>query len=453
MRRSTQPPIIRFSEQPASASAVAASAARDTRYQFILGGLAVLAVCYNGLLAMAGAFGLPISATSVLVIEPLILVSALLAILRISFTRDDLPSLLLAFAFLAITIYLSAINEVFFPDTMRNMAIIALFTMLGLRAKLSTVNMAVLVTTLLTAIVLVIEVADTPLYVQLFQPAQYFFKTRGLEIPDWDKSGLFGNALGFKERFSFGLTAHRTSSIFLEQVSMANFAAFLTVYLMSLWPKLATWRRIFFIVVIVAVLVTNNTRTSLILAVIAPAGYFLYPRMPRYLNVAIAPLLIFVAWFIEDPNRPYADDFAGRLSLTIRTLMKLDLEGALGQKIMDSYAFVDSGYPYFIYAATLPGLILLWMFISFYLPQRTAAQKRFAYASGLFIACSLVVAGTSIFTIKVASMLWFLAGFMRTQRDERDEKDGAEPVEAEPIQTASPRPFTPRRPAIAGMLR
>jgi len=452
MRRSTQPPIIRFSEQPASAAAVAASVARDTRYQFILGALAVLAVSYNGLLATAGAFGLPISATSVLIIEPLILGAALLAILRVSFTRDDLPSLLLAFAFLAITIYLSAINEVFFPDTMRNMAIIALFTMLGLRAKLSTVNMAVLITTLLTAIVLVIEVADTPLYVQLFQPAQYFFKTRGLEIPDWDKSGLFGNALGFKERFSFGLTAHRTSSIFLEQVSMANFAAFLTVYLMSLWPKLATWRRIFFIVVIVAVLVTNNTRTSLILAVIAPAGYFLYPRMPRYLNVTIAPLLIFVAWFIENPNRPYADDFAGRLSLTIRTLMKLDLEGALGQKIMESYAFVDSGYPYFIYAATLPGLILLWMFISFYLPQRTAAQKRFAYASGLFIACSLVVAGTSIFTIKVASMLWFLAGFMRTQRNER-ESDSVEPIEVEPVQTASPRPFAPRRPAIAGMLR
>ncbi|MGV3770374.1 MAG: hypothetical protein ACO1NM_10120, partial [Sphingobium phenoxybenzoativorans] len=352
MRRSTQPPIIRFSEQPVSPLNTAAAAARDTRYQFILGALAVMAVFYNGLLAMAGAAGLPISATSVLIIEPVILASALLAILRISFTRDDLPSLLLAFSFLAITIYLSAINEVFFPDTMRNMAIIALFTMLGLRARLSTLNMAVLVTTILTAVVLVIEIVDTPLYVQLFEPAQYFFKTRGLEIPDWDKSGLFGNALGFKERFSFGLTAHRTSSIFLEQVSMANFAAFLTVYLMSLWPKLAAWRKIFFIAVIIAILVTNNTRTSLILAVIAPAGYFLYPRMPRYLNVMIAPLLIAVAWFIEDPNRPYADDFAGRLSLTIRTLQKLDLEGALGQKIMESYAFVDSGYPYFIYAAT-----------------------------------------------------------------------------------------------------
>jgi hypothetical protein len=449
MRRSS-PPIIRLTEQSLQRKTAGRSGADERVYQFVLGTLAVLAVLYNGLIAMMGAIGLPISPTTVMVTESLILVGCLLAILRVPFTRDDLPSLLLAYAFLGITIYLSVINARFFPDTMRNVAIISLFTMLGLRAKFNTVNRACMFIVVCVVVVLIIEIVSTPTYVSLFQPAQYFWKTRGLEIPSWDKSGLFANALGFEGRFGFGLVAHRTSSLFLEQVSMANYAAFLTVFLMALWPRFPRWQRLFYAAVIVAILITNNTRTSLILAILAPIGYFLYPRMPRYLNVMIAPLLLGVAWYVEDPNRPYADDFAGRLSLTVRTLKGLDFPAVIGEKIDDAIKFADSGYTFFTYSGTLPGLILLWVFIAFYLPQRTAVQKRFAYAACLFVACSLVVGGNSIFTIKVSSMLWFAAGFLRTQKEET-ESVALTADEPEPVQetTISGRTIRPRRPMIA----
>lgn len=454
MRRSS-PPIIRFTDRNFQTAQAAPQDRKDSRtFQFIVGALAVLAVTYNALVAMIGAVGLPISPTTVMITESLILIGVLLCVLRVPFGRDDLPSLLLAYAFLGITIYLSFMNEVFFPDTMRNIAIIALFTMLGLRAKFATVNTACLVIVILVALVLALEIVSTPDYVRVFQPAQYFWKTRGLDIPSWDKSGLFSNALGFAERFSFGLVAHRTSSLFLEQVSMANFAAFLTVFLMSMWTRFPVWQRAFYTITIVAILVTNNTRTSLILAILAPVGYFLYPRMPRYLNIAIAPLLLTVAWFVENPNRPYADDFAGRLSLTIRTLQKLDLPAVIGEKIGHAMEFADSGYTYFIYAGTLPGLMLLWLFIALYLPQRTAAQKRFAYGACLFIACSLVVGGTSIFTIKVSSMLWFAAGFLRTQTREDEAGEPQEEAETPGIPAQPEPPVTrignrPIRPAIA----
>lgn len=446
--RSSSPPIIRLTPESLARKQAAAAVAAgvkpvdttaERRYQIVIGILAALAVLYNPIIALAGARGLPISPMTVMIIEPIILASVLLTVLRRPLDRDDLPSLLLAYAFLAITIYLSVMNEVIFPDTMRNMAIIALYTMLGLRATFTTVNRTCLVVTILVAAVLVLEIASTPGYVAVFEPAQYFWKTRGLEIPSWDNSGLFGNALGFKERFSFGLTNHRTSSLFLEQVSLANYAAFLTVYAMTMWSRLPIWQRIFYVVVIIAILVSNNTRTSLILAILAPVGYMLYPRMPRYLNVMIAPLLLSIAWWIEDPNRPYADDFAGRLSLTIRTLQAMDLPATLGLKIADAAKFVDSGYTYFTHAATLPGMILLWLFIAFYIPQVTAAQKRFAYASNLFIACSLVVGGTSIFTIKVAGFLWFVAGFLRSQRTETEGKaEAAAPIENSMYRTGAP---------------
>lgn len=380
--------------------------------------LVVLAVTYNSLIAILGANGSAVNATTVMIVEAIILAASLLAIVQVNFQRDDLPSIILFFTFFIVTIYLSIINEFFYPETLRNISIISIFSMLGLRASFSTVKFTIFTVCALVVIFLFIECYSTPLYVEIFQPAHYFEKTRGLEIPDWDKSGLFGNALGFKERFSFGLSDHRTASIFLEQLSLANFAAFLTVFLISLWQRLPIWQRIFYAGVIIAILLTNDTRTSLILAVLAPAGYFVYPRMPRFLNITVAPLLIIIAWIIEDPNRPYADDFAGRLSLTVRTLKGMDLSAALGMNVLDASKFADSGYTYFSYAATLPGMVLLWIFVSLYIPQTTPAQKRYTYASNLFIASSLVVAGTSIFTIKIAGLLWFLAGFMRSQKDQ-----------------------------------
>jgi putative polymerase len=403
----------------------------ERRYQIMIGVLAALGVLYNALLAMAGAHGLPISPTTVMVVEPIILITALITVLRRPISKNDLPSLLLAFTFLIITIYLCIVNQMIFPDTMRNIAIITIFTMLGLRASFVTVSRTTLIITVFVLAILILEIMSTPDFVALLEPAQYFWKTRGLPIQTWDKSGLFGNALGFKGRFAFGLTDHRTSSLFLEQLSLANFGAILMFYVMSLWTRLPVWQRVFYIAVIALIVTTTSSRTSLILAMLIPFGYVFYPRMPRFLNVAIAPLIIVIAWCIEDPSRPYTDDFSGRLSLTVRTLKALDLPAALGMSVTDATNFADSGYTYFIYAASLPGLIALWMFVAFYIPQITAAQKRFAYSSNVFIASSLVVAGTSIFTIKIASILWLIAGFIRGQRRE-DEEELAPAVEIAP---------------------
>lgn len=415
MRLSAPSPAYRQKVGPAAAyKADSNEAAHESRYQITIGILVALAVVYNALIAMAGVAGLNISAVTVMIVEPFILIFALLTVLRKPLDRNDLPSILLAFTFLIITVYISIINQTVFPDTMRNIVIIAIYSMLGLRSSLATVRRTFLVVTIIITAVLILEIVDTPAYVNLFEPAQYFSKTRGLEIPTWDDSGLFGNALGFKARFSFGISSHRTASLFLEQLSLANFAAVLTVYLMTLWSRLPKWQVVFYIFVIITILVTNDTRTSLILAVLAPMGYFLYPRMPRFMNLAIAPLLIFIAWVIEDPTRPYNDDFAGRLSLTVRTLKAMDLPAALGTEAFTAMArFADSGYTYFTYSATLPGMAALWIFMACFVPQITAEQKRFGYAACLFMACSLVVAGTSIFTIKIAGMLWFLAGFVR----------------------------------------
>jgi len=389
-------------------------------YQVAVGALVVLAVAYNGLLAMMGAHGAGISMGMVMIVEALILAIALVLVARVPFGPDDAPSIALLLSFLFITLYISAMKETFYPDSMRNIAIIGLFTMLGVRASFQTVNRTFLVSAVIVLAGLILEMISTPAYVSMFQPAQYFLKTRGLAIPEWDTSGLFTNALGFEERFSFGITDHRTSSIFLEQVSNSNFAAVLNIYLLSVWKRLKVWHRVFFIFTAVLIVTTASTRTSLVLALLAPAGYFIYPHLTRFLNIALAPLFITIAWVVGDHTltKLMDDDFVGRLSWTISALYQVDWDAAVGLRTEHAPWLLDSGYTWIIYTCTIFGLFILWTFMACYVPQKTVSQRRFGYAASLFCASSLLVAGQALFSIKIAALLWFLAGFMRAQKEE-----------------------------------
>jgi hypothetical protein len=457
--RNSQPPIVRLTAAPgmARSGSIGAGLTKDGRiaalpgggqgmspamtiadgigYKWAVGILVILSMAYNALLAMAGAAGIGISPGSVITCEVLLLAGALMLVLRTQFGPDDTPSLLLLFVSLIIMIYMSAANGVFFPDTMRNYTIIALFTMLGLRSSFKTVNIIFLTASLLVLAGLLYEMFDLPGYVRLFQPAQYFATTRGLAIPDWDKSGLFSNALGFKDRFTFGVTAHRTSSLFLEQISHANFASLLIILLLACWKRFTWWNRLVYVGTIVMIVITTSTRTSLTLATAAPLGYFLYPYLPRFLNILIAPLFIIIAFVVGDPTVTHlvTDDFVGRVSWTASTLYRLDLLSALGQNISMSPFFMDSGFTWVIYTGTLFGLLIFWTFVSCYVPQVTISQKRFGYALSLYVASSLLVAGTAVFSIKVAGLMWFLAGFMRKQRVELSGQEEAEPAALTPV--------------------
>lgn len=438
--RHSQPTITRLRALPQQrVKAPTTDSKTRTGYLFAIGAVAILSLSYNALIAMAGGAGMNITPGSVMIFEGLILAAALGLVLLTPFGADDIPSLLLIFVGLMFTLYLSAANEVFYPDTMRNYTIIALFTMLGLRCNFKAVNIIFLTASLLVLAVLLFEMFDLKGYVDTFQPAQYFWKTRGLPIPYWDKSGLFSNALGFKDRFTFGISSHRTSSLFLEQISHANFASLLLILALSCWKRFTWWQRFIYVGTIVMIVTSTSTRTSLTLALAAPLGYFLYPHMPRFLNITIAPLFIIIAFVVGDPTIPHlmTDDFVGRVSWTASTLYRLDLSAAMGQNLAKASSFMDSGFVWVIYTGTLFSMLIIWTFVCCYVPQVTTSQKRFGYALSLFVASSLLVAGTAVFSIKVAGLMWLLAGFMRGQRIEIEGPDDT------PAKEDAPSPPSP----------
>ncbi|MFS2152202.1 hypothetical protein [Rhizobium sp. Rhizsp42] len=376
--------------------------------------VSVLGVTYNAILAFINHNIMPLTPTAVVMSEILILAYSFGYILKKGIFEEDIIPLGYLLATIVLTVYVMVINKAGYIDHLRNVLIIFAFTVLGRWSNERTLRLAFKICCITVLAVLVCEIISTPAYVALVHPAEYFQNTRGVPPATYSDAGLFRGALGFEGRFSFGLIDHRSSSIFLEQVSLANFCGVMVIYLVSFANRITLFDRLIFVTTIVLILVTNDTRTMLIFAIVSAAGYVIYPFIPKIFNFLMMPGIVMVGFIIHafKPNA-HDDDFVGRISGTIRNIIAMDLPATMGLELDKATTFVDSGYVYITYGATVFGLILFWLFVSFYPAGQTPNQKRLCHSLSLFMFLNLMIGSTAIFSMKTAGLGWLLVGFLK----------------------------------------
>jgi putative polymerase len=376
--------------------------------------VSVLGVTYNAILAFINHNIMPLTPTAVVMSEILILAYSFGYILKKGLFEEDIIPLAYLLATIVLTVYVMVINKAGYIDHLRNVLIIFAFTVLGRWSNERTLRLAFKICCLTVLAVLVCEIISTPAYVALVHPAEYFQNTRGVPPATYSDAGLFRGALGFEGRFSFGLIDHRSSSIFLEQVSLANFCGVMVIYLVSFANRITLFDRLIFVSTIVLILVTNDTRTMLIFAIVSAMGYVIYPFIPKIFNFLMMPGIVMVGFVIHafKPNA-HDDDFVGRISGTVRNIIAMDLPATMGLELDKATTFVDSGYVYITYGATIFGLIMFWLFVSFYPAGQTPNQKRLCHSLSLFMFLNLMIGSTAIFSMKTAGLGWLLVGFLK----------------------------------------
>lgn len=376
--------------------------------------VALSSVLYNAVLAMINASVVNLSFSHVAMAEISILLCIIVFILRKGIYAPDAGPLLYIVFTLLVTIYVSAMNRLVFIDYFRNILIIFCFAIAGTWTNKETVKFAFKVSCALVLIVLLMEIFTLNLYEDLFYPMKYFENTRGLQQISFGGSKLFQNALGIEGRFSFGIIDHRAASLFLEQVSLANFSGVMMIFMISFWSFLSRGERILFIATVCLILVTNDSRSMLIFAFVCFAGYFIFPRLPTFLTALYMPLIV-MAGFLVFLIKPDAqgDTLDGRVVLTITKLLDMDVPAVLGLVVAKTAEFADSGYLYVIYGATIFGLLAFWLFVSFYPGGDTPNQRRCAHSLSVFLFMNMMIGGTAIFSIKFAGLLWLLVGHLK----------------------------------------
>lgn len=378
--------------------------------------LIILATSYNAILAILNYYIITINNNLATIAE---LTIVFISIIYIYINKNE-HKLTRHYFFYGIIICLScwtfAFNGCFYTRFIHQMLLMTVFVILGTITNEHTIKSTFKIITFIVITVLFIELLYTRIYIEIFHPAYYYFTTRG--IAPWGGTGLYNGSVAISDtRFSFGiLHTHRLSSIFLEQVSLANYSMVVALYLLGYWKKLSFTEKFLYIFTITMILLGNDTRTGTSIIIILFSGYWIFPKLPKNIQVFITPITILLCFVLfYDPSISldnWSDDLKGRIGLTLYLLKDIDFSTLIGGNlgVMLSHT-QDSGYVYILYCSTFLGLITYWLYTSLLLPQETIASKRLSYGLVIFISANLMI-GAAVFTIKIAAPLWIIVGHM-----------------------------------------
>lgn len=388
-----------------------------------MGFLVIFGLFFNALLAFLNAHGMYVSTGHVMAMEML----TLAGIAMIAYPmreRAMLPWVFFSAAFVLIFLWVVMFNaflgQSVSPKPIRDILIISAFGILGMCFQKKGGDIVGLIRIIAIAVVAVMlfENYIPEVYGRFFDAAAYYANTRGIEdttLFGSQQTGLFVNTQLIEGRFSLGfLTSHRLGSLFLEQTTLGNFAIVMAIAASIFWNDLMVRDRIIFVGSSLLAVLGTDSRMALGMVLIIAGGHFIFPRLPRHSQLVYMPLILIVSYFIfYDPlnNWLYDDDLPGRFTWSLSQMSWIDVWGALGGRPEKIPQSMDSGYSYFIYQATLPGMVIFWFFTSIVLPENSERARRLTHVLSIFIAVNLFT-GPTMLSIKIGAMLWFMVGYI-----------------------------------------
>jgi putative polymerase len=388
----------------------------ESRLLAIAPGLILIAsVTFNSGLAVVNANIAPLSSSIVMLVEGLLTCAALgVAILR---WRPGMAPLIVVMALIFLFGVLRTISTgELQPKYIRDVMIIPVFLLLGMASSEQHLARTVLIIHTIVLIVFVIEALLPDLHSKLFNIQDYYINTRGTRADQFynTNSDLFISATRPDARYFPFITDARMSSIFLEPVSLGNYCSIIAAFASSCFRRLGWPATIYLGATTVLLLVGCDGRLAVLASLIIIAAAFVTPYLPPFSAIIYMPLAALSLFSLAGlvGLKAGTDDFAGRLAGTVELGHRFELLDVLGlsNQLVDST--VDSGLAYLIVTQSLPGLILLWMFIAWHVSEETAEQVRFTHALCLYITLSMLVS-YSLLTIKTAAILWFIQGALQ----------------------------------------
>jgi putative polymerase len=386
------------------------SATRGLAHHLVFG-LLLATLVYQCVLCLINTHAFAIHTSTVALAEFLIYGGCLVVLLRnVKLEWMAMATLVAAYLFL-----LALLRGALDIKGFRDIVIVILFYWLGR----TTGDIRMADRLLKTAIVIVLafgffELLFLDLYSRVFNVFSYYVNQGGLSgAKNWAEGSSL--ALNGMRPAGIGRTIlpallgnHRVSSIFLEPVSLGNFAVIVAAWGLS--KERAEWRQMLFFVIAAVVMITLAdsrygmlTVAALILlrCVLVGRMHMLAILLPA---LCIATLLAMAVMI----NGMHADTIIGRLYLTGTTLLGFGSAQILGLQGYDSN-FGDMGYAVILTRFGLLFFVVLWASLWMIRMQDQRGVRFRAYIA-LYISLILAISGTSLMALKTAGILWFLIG-------------------------------------------
>ncbi|WP_194300067.1 polysaccharide polymerase [Acetobacter musti] len=378
--------------------------------------LTVLASIFNVILCLISTRGLLYTSSSVVAVAEMLILGAGFFVIRRTISRRIVIITGLSVAYM---IGAKLINPALSLKIIHDFAIAYIFYQVGMISGLSQARSAVWITMTLTLAMGVFEMASPVVFGQFFNIWQYYTQKGALSATtiNYSQTTFFasGDRVGVKRTFFSSLLGpHRVSSIFLEPVSMGNYATIIFAWCLATCRNRRGQRQILlFILSFVCIVLTDSRFGSA--CCIVMALFRLSPLrgsslVAFLLPICVATLLTVTGSMHEIPGWAPSimnDDFSGRLLFSGQLMDYWNLPEWFALAPSAVYT-ADTGYAYIFSNLGIPfALVYLALFAFSKSASRTAAIMKTNIS--VYFSASLCI-GASIFSIKTAALLWLLYG-------------------------------------------
>ena len=379
--------------------------------QKLITGILLAAVGYQALLCLMNTFGIRTSVAVVGLTEALILLACLPILMR-RLLPGVIVIALLSGAYFCLGALISGQLNV---KTFRDLAIPLCFFWLGCNlGRPELLDRALVYVIAMVIVVGLFELFMLDTYTQFFDIFSYYVSTGNLApITDYVReSRLQLNGIrpeGIGRTLLPGLLGnHRVSSVFLEPVSMGNFATLIAAWGLSRDNR--DWRKgAFFVGSAIVLMIMCDSRFAL-LSLPLMLGARLLLRGAALNLVMLAPFgALGLVMLVGATTTEYGDNFIGRIALSGWSLLDFDLGLLFGVAVPPSFG--DMGYAYLLAGFGLPVCLLIW-FALWLQPMPDERGRRFRAFIAIYVGLILAISGTSLFAFKTSALLWCLVGCM-----------------------------------------
>ncbi|MEO8154201.1 MAG: polysaccharide polymerase [Rhizobacter sp.] len=397
--------------------ATTSRAADSTRYATFL----LLAVtCHHWLLCFVHTRGFGVSVGLVALAELLIYAACVPLLL----SRLSLRALVAVFVALGAMGVLALLRGGYFdPKAARDLLIPLLFVWAGrsFAQGARSLDRPLLVVTAVITFIGLVQAVVPDLYNRFFNTFSYYVSLGGIQASSAQVVGQSVTLNGLRPE-GIGRTllpqvlgAQRVASVFLEPVSLGNFAVILLAYgLAKPWRE---WRQaVWFVLASLLLITLADSRFGLyMIGLLVLLRLLVHGRM--HMLAIIFPLLGACALLFLAAYAPASgDNLLGRMTTSGQYLSGFDEWNLLGLRDFATN-FGDMGYAYVISRFSLMGAALAWICV-FMLPLPDEPARRFRTFVSAYTTLILCVSGTSLFALKTAGVLWFVLGAMSMRQSE-----------------------------------
>jgi putative polymerase len=417
-RPATPPPVA----LPASAPPAAISG-DSTGYATML---LLAVVLHHWLLCLMHTQGITVSVGRVALAEVLIYAACMPLLL----SRLTLGALIAVFVALGASGLLALFRGGYFdPKAARDLLIPLVFVWAGrsfAQNGTRSLDRPLLVATAVVVVVGLAQAAMPDLYNRFFNTFSYYTFLGGINAESAQVAGQAVTLNGMRPE-GIGRTllpqllgSQRVSSVFLEPVSLGNFAVILLAYALAKpWRE---WRvGVWFVLAALVLITLADSRFGLYMTGLLVVLRLLFHGSAHALAIVFplmgACMLLLLATYAPSAG----DNLLGRMTVSGQHLLAFDELNLLGVR---DYAtsFGDMGYAYLLSRFSLLGAALMWICV-FALPLPDEPARRFRTFLSAYTTLILCVSGTSLFALKTAGVLWFVLGAMSMRRQVQQEKE------------------------------